>query len=657
MLNFTTGLSAIRASQIGLDTVAHNIANANTPGYHRQDVRFVDRPPHEQYDLLIGTGVDASHIQRLRHDITENAITDNIAASADAEAQLHVLRRIESHLSPRDGSFQDRLQSFMDSFSQLSRNISDATSRRTVIDHGAALTDSINEFSSSLQHLKSDLDAQIVETVDEINDHTKAVAEINRQIRLAEARGLTPNDLLDRRDQMVNELAEMVDARAVEQSEGQSIVLLAQDSVLVGVQPAKLSVRIDEDGQVVIRHEGLDDPISPGGGRLSGLLSARNEIVAGYEGLLRAFTSGLITGVDGTHATGIGSSGSFDVLHGIRTVNDVSAPLAESVEGLPLSFGDLAVAVTDLTTGRRTLSSIAIDPSTQSLQDVAAAVSAIDDVQATVGAQTGALTIIAAPGYQFDFAGGLETEIDTSGIGGSAAPSIHGFYSGESNDSFQFQMIGSGTVGVTPGLTLEVRDAAGAFIASLDIGEQYEPDSRLEIGNGTSVSLAPGTVIDGDNFSVAAVAQSDTSGILIALGLNSFFAGSTPGSIGVNPFVSENHGRLATGKGGAVGTAANLPSLIALRDEALLAGSTVTLERFVGDMIAGIGFDVQDLDAVSENLSFLNRNLEAERASVSGVNPNEELVHMLQFQRSFQAAARIVSTVDEVLADLMQVIR
>ena len=69
----------------------------------------------------------------------------------------------------------------------------------------------------------------------------------------------------------------------MEQSEGQSIVMLAQDSVLVGVDPAELAFALDIDGQAIVTVDGFEDPIRPGGGRLAGLLSARNEIIGQFK--------------------------------------------------------------------------------------------------------------------------------------------------------------------------------------------------------------------------------------------------------------------------------------------------------------------------------------------------------------------------------------
>ena len=102
---------------------------------------------------------------------------------------------------------------------------------------------------------------------------------------------------------------------------------------------------------------------------------------------------------------------------------DVSTPLASQQSPFPLTAGSLFVSVTD-PSGARTLHEIAIDPATQSLNDLAVAISSVSNLNATVNSSDGTLAILAAPGYQFDFAGGLETNLDLSGVSGTAIPQI-----------------------------------------------------------------------------------------------------------------------------------------------------------------------------------------------------------------------------------------
>jgi flagellar hook-associated protein 1 FlgK len=294
----------------------------------------------------------------------------------------------------------------------------------------------------------------------------------------------------------------------------------------------------------------------------------------------------------------------------------------------------------------------------QSLNDIAAALSGVPNLQATVDSQTQTLRIFAANGFGFSFAGQLPTTPDTSGFTGTATPSLGGAYTGASNDTFTFRVGGAGgIVGVTPGLTLSVENAAGNVIATLNIGEGYSPGSAVVVANGVTVQLAPGSVNAGDSFSAHVVSQPDTTGILGALGINRMFDGSQAADIRVNAELIARPELLAASRSGQPGDASNLRAMAALRDQKFLANGTQTLREAYAALVSDVGLRVQDLSERQEHQELLGQRLEAERQSVSGVDPNEELVRMVQYQRSFQMAARFINTVSETLDELVRLVR
>src|SRR5262245_26555618 len=112
MLGLSTGLSALRVSQRALDIVGQNIANANTPGYHRQVPNLATRLPMELDRLSIGTGVQITDVRRLHSALLENALAQHASESSDITAQLETLRHIEDVMSTGEGSVHDLLEQF-----------------------------------------------------------------------------------------------------------------------------------------------------------------------------------------------------------------------------------------------------------------------------------------------------------------------------------------------------------------------------------------------------------------------------------------------------------------------------------------------------------------------------------------------------------------
>lgn len=656
MQGFSTGLSALSTSQRALDIVGQNIANAGTPGYHRQVPRLATRLPTEKENLSIGMGVQITTIDRLRSALLDAAVTQQQSELSDTTAQLKALRQIEGFLNGDEGSIHDRLEAFFNQLEQLSGNPDDATLRQGVLGGAVALTDQLNATAGQFEKIRTGLDAQIAGAVGEINPITQQIADLNAAIQRSEIRGVAANDLRDQRDQLVNELADRVGVRVIDQDQGQVTILLGGVALVLGNQASTLKSSVDDQGQAVVTLANSSEPIDISGGSVGGLLQIRNQSLPDFVSRLDAIAGELIGRLDAIHATGIGLGGPLTELSGQRAVRSTTAPLADAGLAIPAQAGSLFVSVTNLATGQRTMQAVAIDPETQSLADIASAISGVGNIQAIADAQTGTLRIFAANGYAFDFAGRLVPSPDISGITGSTIPTIAGAYTGTKNDAFTFTVVGSGTVGVTPNLTLQVKNSAGTTIASLNIGQGYEAGTALQVADGVTVKLAAGAANNGDTFSSQVVADPDTAGILPALGLNSFFTGHDAGDIGIRDDLLANPALLAASQTGQPGDGSILRQMAAVRDLPVLADGTQTLSQSVSAMVGAVGQQVQALDQSQTNQNSLSQTLAAQQQSVSGVDPNEELVSMLQFQRSFQLASRYISAVNDSLADLFKII-
>jgi flagellar hook-associated protein FlgK len=652
MFSLQVGLSALQANQQALQTVASNIANASTPGYHRQIVRLADRMPTQSGKTLLGAGVDVHYIERVRSSLIEQSVTSNITTQADTAARLESLQRLETLFTPGEGGMQARLQTFFDRMFAVTSGPDNNVLREQAVSAAHDLTEEINAIASSMHRLQQGLDAEIEGAVYTVNQLTEQITALNRDIGIAEGRGLEPHDLRDQRDQLLNDLAELVDVRTWEWAGQPDVAAFGNGGVTLSSLATTVSVRTN-DGEVAVWSDYSGKPLSFGGGRLAGLLEARNEILPAALERLQSFADTFVRQVDQLQATGLGQDGPLTWLTGTRGVEDINAPLASAGTTFPVAEGQLFISVTDLTTGARRLVSIDIDPATDSLSDVATAIDAIDHLQTFVDPQTGTFAIGSDSGYAFDFVGRLETSPDMTAVTGSSGVGITGRYTGTVNDTLEFTVVGSGQVGVTAGLQVEVRNSAGALLKTLDVGLGYEPGSPLDVGEGVSVSFGPGTLNAADTFSTAIVANADTAGILSAVGLQSFFDGTTietcPSATfaPIGPAVNFAHGcrRMV-----------NAARFAALRDELLMEGGNLTLEEYLAETSALIGSDVLNATSALTHLETLGAALEADRQSESGVDPNEELVRMLQYQRGFQSAAKVIATVNETLDELFAMV-
>jgi flagellar hook-associated protein 1 FlgK len=647
------GLSGIQVSQKIIDLLGQNIANAQTPDYHRQVADLAGR----YYGPEIGSGVEVKLLRRLSNSVLDAAVTRSTFESQHIGAQLETLRHVQSLLAPGEGSVHDLLERFFNQVEQLSVKPSDLAQRRVVLNSAVSLSQKLNGVTSDLLRLSEKLDEDAARHVAQINALTPRIAALNEAIERNTIQGLPANDLRDQRDRLVNQLAELADARVVEQDFGLVNVLVGGTPLVTGNSYTQIEYVIDNTtNEGTVRAKGVAQPLGLVGGKLAGLLKIRNGDLKAYRARLDTFTRELVRQLDTLHATGLGLTGPHTFLAGHRAVSNPLVPLAQANLGFPPQAGSLFVTVSNLASGTRTLNQIAINPATQSLQDLATALSAIPNMQAVVDAQTNTLRILAAPGFAVDFAGRLASSADNILITGTSTVQLGGAYTGSVNDTYTYTVVGSGTVGVTPNLRLEVRNSAGTLLNQLNIGQGYEPGGPLTV-DGVTVRLSSGTINNGDSFQARVVAQPDTAGILTALGLSTFFTGKDTSNIAVRQEILDRPELLAASRTGQAGDGSNLRRVAGLRDLRLLNNGTQTLRGFYAGIVADVGSQVQDLNFQATAQQALGARIMAERQAVSGVDPNEEMVHLLQFQRAFEMSAKYLTVINETLDELANIIR
>jgi flagellar hook-associated protein FlgK len=656
MLSFDIGLSALRASQIASDVIGQNLTNASDPNYHKQVAEQVSAIPVGVGNLSLGTGVNIDQISRLRDGLIETATTKNQSDVAGTQTQFDFLNQLQATLGTGTGSLGGDIEDFFNQIQQLAAQPQDTTLRGVVLGSAKTLTDEFHSLSDSFNSLGAGLAAQTGDAVKAVNATATQIAQLNGQIRDASGGGVSPNSLLDQRDKLVNDLAKQLDVRVIPADLGQVTVLAGGVPLVIADKSIPLSVTTDSSGGAVVSPTASTTPLDIQGGTLGGLLTLRNQTLPGYKGRLDDLASQLARQVDQIQTTGIGLSGPSTFLAGSRPVRSVSAPLSQAGLGLPPTAGTLYVSVTDQASGARTLTPVSFDPATDSLQTIATALSAVPHLQAVTNAQTGTLQILSATGYSFDFAGRPPTTLSSTGITGTTRPTAGGAYRGTANGAYTFQVSGTGTVGVTPGLKLQVTDSSGGSVTSLDIGQGYSPGAALTVADGVTIALASGTANAGDSFSLPTIAQPDAGGLLTALGLGSFFQGSTAADLAVQPGLAADPKLLAGSRTGAAGDATNFQRLIGLRDQPVLAGGTETFAQSYASLVGDVGTEVNDLGTLQTGQNSLGQQLAVQQQSVSGVDTNEELVNLLASQRAFQSASKYISVVNDTLASLLGIL-
>ena len=653
MTAFSTALSALQTSQRALQVIGNNISNMSTPGYHRQDVQL---GPSQNTGSSAGQGVGVQEIRRARDEVLEVALTEHIFEAEKTATKLQGLRQIET-LFPVDAeSLGDRVEGLFNEMAELTNQPDSTTGRWKVIHKASSLTDEFNTFANRLNEVRAGYTPKLRSIVNQINSYGSSIADLNAEIIRQTVRGVESHDLADQRDGLINRLAELVDVNVTWKADGSATVLAGDAPLVQGEIAQELDLQMSAGGATEILIKDTDQTVTVSSGQLGGLLELLGTTVPGIQEQINELAGSLIQSIDSVHAQGVGVDGIFGQLRGQRPVEDVNAALLETDTAFPITAGSLFVAITEEASGDRRITEIAVDPETQSLQDLATQLSGIDNLQAAVNAEAGTLTIFAESGYGFDFSGGYETTPDRTDFNGSAAVQMNGIYNGIQNDELQFTIQGSGTVGSTDGLEVLVTDQNGVRVTTLDIGSGYQPGSALDVVNGVQIQFGAGTVNDGDQIASPLVSNSDNSGVLTALGLNTMFVGNDAATISVSAELEERPSRLASSRTGDAGDGTNLSLLIGLREQLAMRSGQQTYSEFFTQLVVDVGSEVQESERLEETQKLLGQQLESEWESIAGVDPNEELVKMIQFQRMFENAAHVIRAQQEMHDTLLNVV-
>lgn len=655
MSHIDIGVSALRAAQVGLNTTAQNIANASTDGYHRQRVELVARRNHSpNLATPQGGGVDVGQLTRLQSRTVEGALTANISGQAATLAQLESFQQIEQALTPAEGSIHSLVTDFFDHMDRLAANPVDSILRRELVSTTHQLTEAVSQLATVFSGFNGGIHDQISEVIDSVNTLAESISRINRQIRISAARGQSDNVLLDQRDKLVNELATYVDIDPTSRVNGSDPIIAAGGALHIGEGYSTLSADIGPDGRIELYSSTGLRGFDVRGGKLGGLIDSSRAVQFGIGADFQNWATQFVREVDTIQATGTGLDGPVSALAGQRRLVDPDLPLA-SAEGLfALTSGELSITVTDASE-QRTTTYIPVDAATDSLRDVVDRLDAVAGVSADI-ADDGTVSLQADSGFAFDFSGQPDQSPTTSSIAGSATPTVSGRFQGSQNSTLNLEVISGGQIGVTSDLVVRISDSeTGRIVGDIDFGLGYPANGTVPLTDGIQLAISPGTLNTGDSFTIRTTGQPDETGLLAALGLGTLFAGNSLENLRLNADVVDAEATESSGPG-VFGDSRQLDRLADLRTRPIYSPGMESIEERLASITGLSGILVASQQSELGMREARQLQLENARDSVSGVDPNEELLEMLQYQRAFQAASRFVTSIDETLDDLMRLI-
>jgi flagellar hook-associated protein 1 FlgK len=290
-------VQAMLADQAALDTTSNNIANANTPGYSRQTVSFVETPPVEYGGQLFGTGVEIGQITSQRNSVLQIRLDQETQQQSKFDSYLGSMQQVQTLFNETSGTgLESSISAFFNSLQQLSTDPSNTNDRQAVLTSAQNMAQNFNGISANLTSLQQNLDSSVTQSVNQVNSLTSQIAQLNGEISAAETTQQNPGSLVDQRDQLVNQLSGLMDVSEVEAGNGNLTVTSASGAALVvGNNSFQLSTQADPStGFQHIYAEGRTDITSSiDGGALGGDLQARDSAIPSILSSLDSLASNL----------------------------------------------------------------------------------------------------------------------------------------------------------------------------------------------------------------------------------------------------------------------------------------------------------------------------------------------------------------------------
>lgn len=558
-----TAATSLQVTQLGLQTVGNNIANANTPGYIRQQVIQTPAAGYRYGNAVIGLGVRAQSIEQVVDETLLDRIrktTSELALQEQLEFENVNQEAMLNELTDRD--FSSMLNRFASAFQEVANQPGSETVRLLALRRGEEIASQLRGMSESIHESAMQARKSIIGATNDINRLAKQIGDLNSRIVEIEG-GLDVRSsavgLRDSRIKALEELATLVNINASEQADGSVTVFIGGDQLLSAnlVRELKTQVLVNDPQGIEVRFVDTDSQVPLSGGKLAGLYASANP--SRPDGLLTKIdrvARDIIKVVNFVHSQGQGSRG-FRNTVGEVSVLEQARPIETGNPKFDIQSGSFWVTVTD----ERTATERSIE---------------IPIVQL-----------------------------------------------GLSSDS-------------TPAQVAAAIDAIDGLSAS------FTNDGRLDIRSDS----------EGIRFSFS----KDTSGVLSAFGINTFFKGSSALDIEVRSALLNDPSALAVSSQG-VGVGADNAIAIsnAFTDgHPVLDGRSVNdiYQEMYGDAIRGIN----ERKGIADGLRDFRQALESEHLRISGVNLDEEAVKMMEYQRSFQATGKLITTVSELLETLINLV-
>lgn len=611
------GKRSLMAHSTSITTAGHNVSNAETEGYSRQRVQIKTFDPLYRPDLnraetpgQIGQGSSVESINRVRDEMLDSRITaqGNQESYWDTRSKYYTMIE-QIYNEPDDVSVRTTMDKFWQSWQELSLNPESQANRQAVIKRGESLVNSIRNRDTSLTGIGTLLNSDIESTVKQLNNYSDQISGLNKEIVRSRAMGDNPNDLLDRRDLLVEKLSKIANITSDQRDSDEFMVHIDGHILVQGNISRHLDVEsvVDNNGysRVIWQDNGNEAKIS--GGSLGALIELRDVDIREEVQSLNTMTMNFADLVNDVHRNAVGANNTT----GLDFFNQ--HPFVENSNGNYDRNGD---GVEDHSYIFRFTGTNALNKQEQvGIEGTMTLSSPTGNVQVNYYATD---TVEAVVNRINDSDGEVKAYLDRNNnlvLKATTAESMENpdFVIRHVEDSGQFL---TGYAGI-----LNESGAEGAY-------------------NFDRANAVEALVQNGENGRTAQFAVSPVTNPSTYIDINEKLKNDVMNVASAFP---DKSGIAQTGDGRAA------VEIASIRNTKVMIGHERTFDDYFADSVTHVGLMGEQAETNLLSQNAVMADLRTLRDSISGVNIDEELADIIKFQHGYNAAAKFITVIDQML--------
>ncbi|MCX7166888.1 MAG: flagellar hook-associated protein FlgK [Rhodocyclales bacterium] len=633
------GTSGLNAAQSGMLTTSHNISNASTAGYNRQEIVQGTNVPVYSGIGYFGQGTHVQTVRRIYDQFLSGQVMTAEAAAAEMDSYQAQIGQMDNLLADPGAGLTSALSGFFKGVQDLAASPASIAARQSLLSAAQTLTSRFQTLDQSLSSIRDGTNQQIAGQITQINAYSSQLAAMNQNINLAQAGGgnQPPNDLLDQRDQAVKDLNKLVRVNTVTQSDGSfSVFIGTGQPLVVGAQSYQLkAVQATDDPDrttVAVAGAGGTAQILPEsqvtGGSLGGLLNFRSQTLDGAQNSLGRIALTLAQNFNDQHRLGQDLTGALG-----QDFFSISGPTVRA-SSLNTGTGAPTVSIDATTIDRLSGSDYRLSffggnynlirLADNQVQSFATLPQTVDGMTIALGAWTPAAndSVLIQPARKG--AGSIAVAISDARQIAAAAP----IRTGAALTNTGTAAISAGTVNAPPPIDVDLQHKVTLTFTSATTFDVFDVT--------TATSLA--------------------SGLTYTAGADMTYNGWTA-KISGTPATGDKFTIDANANG--VGDNRNAALLGGLQTRSTMLGSatsvaTASYGSAYAQIVNAVGSKGNEIQAIGAAQQGLADHATQALQSISGVNLDEEAANLLRYQQAFQASAKVFAIAgklfDEIIA-------